>query len=76
MVTSSDYDLNSIPAVTDCLTNTRERKLDKVFSSKFQVFQLNSMLSLKNTYQQSAPLLIDQSVSRKKKKMQPLKFSN
>jgi len=41
------------------------------------VFQINSMLSLKNTYQQSAPLLIDQSVSRKKeKKMQPLKFSN
>lgn len=29
---------------------------------------MNSMLSLKNTYQQSAPLLIDQSVSRKKEK--------
>ena len=35
------------------------------------------MLSLKNTYQQSGPLLIDQSVSRKKEtKMQPLKLSN
>ena len=41
MVTSSDYDLNSIPTVTDCLTNTRERKLD---SLQFKV----SMLSLSN----------------------------